>query len=122
MLIILDKLEFNCYQYLSEHFNLSHKKVAQELPKMQWIKFTKAPGIRYREHPERTSKPGGRAKDRYWQLVYKYQGKTKVEILGWESECWTESAAIELSAKLAGNRSKGITPGTFAELRATNEA
>lgn len=96
--------------------------VAQELPKMQWIKFVKAQGIRFREHADRTSRPGGRAKDRYWQLVYKYQGKTKVEVLGWESEGWSESTVMEISAKLAGNRSKGIIPGTFAELRAANEA
>ena len=89
---------------------------------MQWNKFLKAPGIRFREHAERPSKPGGRGKDRYWQLVYKYQGKTKVEILGWESEGWSESTVIELSAKLAGNRSKGVTPGTFAELKSANEA
>lgn len=89
---------------------------------MQWNKFLKAPGIRFREHAERPSKHGGRSKDRYWQLVYKYLGKTKVEVLGWESEGWSESTVIELSAKLAGNRSKGVTPGTFAELKSANEA
>ena len=89
---------------------------------MEWTKFIKAPGIRFREHPERLAKVGGRNKDRYWQLVYKFQGKTKVEVLGWESEDWTEAAVIELSAKLAGNRSKNIAPRTFAELKELNQA
>ena len=87
-----------------------------------WTKFKKAPGIYYREHENRPAKQGGRQKDRYWRLFYKISGKINPEVLGWESEGWTESTVIELSAKLAGNRSKGITPGTFAELKVANEA
>ena len=90
---------------------------------MEWIRYKLAQGVRYREHatrPADPSKPKGKQKDRYWQIFYKYQGKSKAEILGWESEGWTESAVSELSAKLSGNRAKGIAPGTFAELRAVN--
>jgi Site-specific recombinase XerD len=86
-----------------------------------WIKFTKAPGIYYREDPKKT-KPGSKQKDRYWRLFYKYCGKPKGEVLGWESEDWPESVVMELSAKLAGNRAKNIPPRTFAELREINQA
>lgn len=86
----------------------------------EWIKFTKAPGIYYREHETRPAKPGGKSKDRYWRLFYKIGKKLTPEVLGWESEGWAENAVMELSAKLAGNRAKGIVPGTFAELRAMN--
>lgn len=87
----------------------------------QWIKFTKAPGIYYREHPERT-RPGSKQKDRYWRLFYKLDGKATPEPLGWESEAWTESEVMELSARLAGNRAKNVKPRTFAELKELNQA
>ena len=87
---------------------------------LDWIRYQKAAGIRFREDPERTVRLNSRAKDRYWQLVYKYQGKTKVEILGWESEGWTEQKVVEISAALAGNRKKKLFPGTYAELKSMN--
>ena len=87
---------------------------------MEWIRYQKASGIRFREHPERTVRLNSRTKDRYWQLIYKYQGKTKVEIVGWESEGWTEQKVVEVSAVLAGNRQKCTFPGTFAELKGMN--
>lgn len=85
----------------------------------EWIKYKKAPGIYYREHPERRVK--GRSKDRYWRLFYKYNGGINPEPLGWESEGWTEQKVVEISAGLAGNRRKGLFPGTFAELQSENK-
>lgn len=85
----------------------------------EWIKYKKAPGIYYREHPDRKVK--GRTKDRYWRLFYKYEGKNKPEILGWESEGWPEAKVVEISAGLAGNRRKGLFPGTYAELQSENK-
>ena len=87
---------------------------------MEWIRYQKAAGIRFREHPERTVRLNSRAKDRYWQLIYKYSGKTKVEVVGWESEGWTEQKVVEISAILSGNRKKGVFPGSFAELKSMN--
>lgn len=84
----------------------------------EWIKYKKAPGIYYREHPDRKIK--GRTKDRYWRLFYKYNGGINPEPLGWESEGWPEARVVEISAGLAGNRRKGLFPGTFAELQSEN--
>ena len=86
----------------------------------KWIKFQKAAGVRYREHEARTARIGGRAKDRYWQLVYRYNEKVIAESLGWESQGWPEQKVTEISAALAANRKKGIFPGTFAELKTLN--
>ena len=85
----------------------------------EWIKYKKSPGLYYREHPER--KVRGRSKDRYWRLFYKYNGEINPEPLGWESEGWPESKVVEISAGLAGNRRKGLFPGTFAELQSENK-
>ena len=87
---------------------------------MEWIKYKKAPGIFYREHPDRAVKINARAKDRYWRLFYRYEGKIQVEPLGWESEGWTEQKVTEISAALAGNRKAKTYPSTFAELKAMN--
>ena len=86
-----------------------------------WIKYTKATGIRYREHETRTSKIGGRAKDRYWQLVYRYKGEPKSESLGWESQNMPEEKVVIIATSLASNRKQGLHPETFAELKALNE-
>ena len=88
---------------------------------LKWIKYQKAAGIRYREHETRTAKIGGRAKDRYWQLVYRYQGEPKFESLGWESRKMPEEKVVIIAAGLASNRKQGLYPQTFAELRALNE-
>lgn len=87
---------------------------------IQWKGYSKAKGVRFYEHDERPARPNGRQKDRYWQLVYKYEGKTKTESLGWESEGWEELTVSELAIKLAKNRKNRVTPGTFAELKAMN--
>lgn len=86
----------------------------------KWIKYVKAAGVRYREHETRVSKIGGRAKDRYWQLVYRYNEKVMAESLGWESQGWPEQKVVEIAAALAANRKKGVFPGTFAELKSLN--
>lgn len=87
---------------------------------IQWKGYLKAKGVRFYEHDERLARPNSRQKDRYWQLVYKYEGKTKTESLGWESEGWEELTVSELAIKLAKNRKNRVTPGTFAELKAMN--
>ena len=86
----------------------------------KWTKYVKAAGVRYREHESRVAKIGGRAKDRYWQLVYRHEGKVIAESLGWESQNWPEQKVIEISSILAGNRKTGKFPGTFAELKSMN--
>ena len=70
----------------------------------KWTKYTKAAGVRYREHETRVSKIGGRAKDRYWQLVYRHNEKVMAESLGWESQGWPEQKVVEIAAALAANR------------------
>ena len=85
-------------------------------------KLQSVAGVWFREHATRKARPGSKQPDRYFQLVYKYRGKTINEALGWESEGWTEPVVVALVAKLSLNRAQGIYPGTVAEYRQQNEA
>jgi len=83
----------------------------------KWKK-TQYPGVRYREHPQRThnGKP-----DRYFTIYYKFKGKLHEEALGWSSEGWNaQKASIELG-KLKQTHALGEGPATLAEKRKIQE-
>ena len=61
---------------------------------MKWIASKKYKGVRYREN--QTRKNGAIRKDRYFSIRYKFNGVTKEEAVGWESEGWSELKAHKL--------------------------
>jgi integrase len=81
---------------------------------IQWMKIENVKGIRYYEHNTRIYK---KRKDRSFALVYKLEGKTKSETLGWESDGWTVEKAMARLQELKQNQKTGIGPKTLAEKR-----
>lgn len=81
-----------------------------------WIK-TKYPGVRYREHA--TRKHGVQPARYYYTIVYKLDGKTREEGIGWASEGVKPAECAELLAKLKKQRKEGSGPRTLAEARET---
>lgn len=87
----------------------------------EWIK-SKFKGLRYREHPTET-RGTGRSKRaiRYIQMVYKWEGKTICESLGWEKDDWEggieldEDSAYSIFLELKRNRKTRQPPYTFKE-------
>lgn len=53
----------------------------------EWIKSKVYPGVRYREHPERKD---GVGPAKYICIIYKLDGKTKQETIGWSDRKWSE--------------------------------
>jgi integrase len=84
---------------------------------MKWIK-SKFPGVRYREHPTRKH---GILPDKYFTLVYKLDGKTVSEAVGWASEGMTEKKALAILSELKENRRRGEGPRTLREKRSLEE-
>ncbi len=76
-------------------------------------------GVRYREH--RTRKHGA-VPDRYYVLVYWWNGKTVSEAVGWASDGWTPTQCFELLTKIKYNQGIKEGPCTLGELRADAEA
>ncbi len=81
----------------------------------QWIKASK--GIRYREHA--TRKHGKRA-DRYYTLVYKLDGKTISEGVGWWSDGVKQEDCEKILMTLRTNQKSGIGAKTYKEMREEN--
>ncbi|MDR0677680.1 MAG: site-specific integrase [Holosporaceae bacterium] len=77
-------------------------------------KYTKIPGLRYREHATRKH---GLQKDKYFIIRYMVDGKRKEEGLGWLSEGWTEKKAAARLFELKENNRIGIGCKTLAEKR-----
>ena len=75
-------------------------------------------GVRYREHPTRKH---GAVPDRYYVIVYWWQGKTVSEAIGWASEEWTPTKCFDLLAQLKHNQATGQGPCTLGELREMQE-
>jgi len=84
----------------------------------EWNKST-YPGIRYRVHPDRRH---GNAPDKYLQLLYKWQGKTVAEAIGWITKTGiNEKEASFILADLQRAQRTGEGPRTLAEKRALEE-
>lgn len=64
---------------------------------------SKYTGVRYREHASRRN---GIRKDRYFMIRYKFDGKTKNEGFGWESQGYTELKAFEAVCAIKQNIKK----------------
>lgn len=85
-------------------------------------------GLRFRESA--TEFLGvGRSKRprRYFMMVYKWQGKTIAEALGWEGDIvlnkvLDEEKACDIFRRLSANRKDKTPPFTLAEYRESNEA
>ena len=75
-------------------------------------------GIRYREHPIRKH---GAVPDRYYAVVYWWQGKTVSEGIGWASEKWTPTKCFGLLAQIKQNQATGQGPCTLRELRTLSD-
>ncbi len=71
----------------------------------EWVAVGK--GIRYRE-PD--SRKHGKRPDRYWTIVYKRDGKTYNEAVGWWSQGASQAQAEELLAQLRQNWRNGQGP------------
>lgn len=82
----------------------------------KWIK-SKYPGIRYREHEERTTGVGRSKRPlRYYTLTYWWQGRTVSEALGWEGETIRgEDEAYDIYRELRRNQDSKIPPFTLKE-------
>jgi len=80
---------------------------------VKWISAGEK-GIRYYEHPTRKH---GVARDRYFAIRYKVEGKTKEEGLGWWSEGWNLDRAIAERSKLKESHRTGQGPATLQEQR-----
>lgn len=65
---------------------------------------SKYTGVRYREHASRRN---GIRKDRYFMIRYKFDGKTKNEGFGWESQGYTELKAFEAVCAIKQNIKNG---------------
>ena len=84
---------------------------------MKWT--TAAPGVRYREHPDRRQRNG--RPDRYYAIrYYDANGKQREEGLGWATDDWSVDKAQGILAKLKEAARTGTGPRTLAELRAQN--
>jgi integrase len=83
----------------------------------QWVSVGKF-GLRYREHPERTTGVGKRKRPlRYYTAVYKWQGKTVTDAYGWEGEDFhNEDDVVETALVLRQNRKAMTPPFTLKEL------
>ncbi|GAB6057276.1 tyrosine-type recombinase/integrase [Desulfonatronum parangueonense] len=80
----------------------------------EWVK-SQYRGIRFRLHPERRH---GNAPDKYIMLVYKWQGKTVSESIGWISSTKiNEKAASLILADLQRAQKTGEGPRTLKEKR-----
>ncbi|MCB2217441.1 MAG: site-specific integrase [Desulfobulbaceae bacterium] len=88
----------------------------------QWFK-SKYPGLRYREHSERTTGTGRTKRPlRYYVMTYKWQGKTISEGLGWEGESVkNEDAAYDIFRELKQNRKNRKPPFTLNERNALRD-
>ena len=112
----------------------------------RWIKAENSKGVRYREHP--TRKHGASAKDRYYVIYYRVNGKQVEEGIGWDSEIAdarkkalteagddtekkakakaksknAEEEAGRRIAELVENRRRGEGPRTLKEKRALDDA
>jgi integrase len=82
------------------------------MPKRKWIKV--APGVRYREHPER--RWSGRP-DRYWTVYFRKDGKLIEQGLGWSSERWNQTKAQGILLELKTNAKMAKGPATLKEKR-----
>ncbi len=78
----------------------------------EWVAVGK--GIRYREHESRKH---GKRPDRYWTIVYKRDGKTYNEAVGWWSQGASQAQAEELLAQLRQNWRNGQGPQSLKEMR-----
>ena len=97
----------------------------------EWIKSPHK-GLRYREHPTKTVGAGRYKRPlRYYMMVFKWQGRSMAETLGWENEIFTEwrgktiegeTAAEQIFNQLRNNRQSNVPPFTLADLRAENLA
>ena len=85
---------------------------------MQWITSKKYKGVRYRE--SQTRKNGAVKNDRYFSIRYKFNGITKEEAVGWESEGWSELKAHELREKIVNAQKTGEGPLTLQETKKAN--
>lgn len=85
---------------------------------MKWIASKKYKGVRYREN--QTRKNGAIRKDRYFSIRYKFNGVTKEEAVGWESEGWSELKAHELREKIVNAQKTGEGPLTLQETKKAN--
>ena len=84
----------------------------------EWTKSA-YPGIRYRVHPERRY---GNGPDKYLQLIYKWQGKTIAESIGWISKTRiNEKEASFILADLQKAQRTGDGPRTLKEKRELEE-
>jgi integrase len=81
---------------------------------MKWMS-SGVPGVRYREHPERTVRGG--APDRYFSIRFFRQGRDIEEGLGWASEGWTVRKASDLRDRLKVAHKTGEGPDTLAAKR-----
>jgi len=77
-------------------------------------KYTKYPGVRYREHPTRKH---GVQFDKYFSIRYTLDGKRHEEALGWASEGWSPQSAAEELARLKKAQRTGEGALTLAERR-----
>ena len=84
---------------------------------VNWVAVSK--GIRYREHESRKH---GKRPDRYWIIVYKRDGKTYNEAVGWWSQGATQAHAEEILAQLRQNWRKGSGPQSLKEMREHGQA
>lgn len=81
-----------------------------------WTK-SQYPGLRYREHADRT-RGVGRSKRplRYYTAVYKWKGKTITEVFGWEGDfVHDEDHAYKMFLELKQNRKNNTPPFTLKE-------
>lgn len=83
----------------------------------EWVSVGKY-GLRYREHPEKTTGVGRRKRPlRYYTSVYKWQGKVVTDAYGWEGEDFhNEDAIVEKALMLRQNRKAMTPPFTLREL------
>ena len=78
----------------------------------------KSVGVRFREHPTRTTR---RQKDKYFFIRYMANGKQVEEGLGWLSEGMTLDEAAIIRGQIVQNIRKGVAPQSVAEMREIEE-
>lgn len=84
---------------------------------MKWVPLKnsdKKGGVRYREHENRKH---GAVPDRYYALSYWWEGKAKMEGVGWASEGIKPSDCFEQLEVLKRNQKLRQGPCTLAEMR-----
>lgn len=81
-------------------------------------------GLRYREHPTKTTGVGRNKRPlRYYLAVYRLQGKTVTDAYGWEGEDFTHEADMLATVmELHRNRRNKTPPFTLKEKRALQQA